>query len=157
MASRRVRRGPEGGRFRVASVATQSWWRSHGTRPMVRWGACSSQLAVGAATVCQRPTHPSRGSPLYEDPAEVRSSDRPCALDMCNTARSFTHESNTCVIRRWVFLILGCIDLLSCIRSLPPSFRPSLGGLQGLGTALERRRCKKNSRRYFRFNTLRFI
>ena len=56
-------------------------------------------------------------SPLYEDPTEVRSADRPCALDMCNTARSFTHESNTCVIRRWMFLILGCIDLLSCILS----------------------------------------
>jgi len=57
------------------------------------------------------------GSSLYEDPAEVRSADRPCALDMCNTTRSFTHESNTCVIRRWLFLILGCIDLVSCIRS----------------------------------------
>jgi len=61
--------------------------------------------------------HAVDASPLYEDPAEVRSADRPCAFDMCNTARSFTHESNTCVIRRWVFLILGCIDLLSCIRS----------------------------------------
>ena len=55
------------------------------------------------------------GSPLYEDPVEVRSVDRPCALGMCNTARSFTHESNTCVIRRWAFLIIGFIDLLSCI------------------------------------------
>ena len=54
-------------------------------------------------------------SPLYEDPAEVLSADRPCALDICNTARNFTHESSTCVIRGRAFLILGCIDLLSCI------------------------------------------
>jgi hypothetical protein len=58
---------------------------------------------------------PVDSSPLYEDPAEVRSADRPCALDICNTARNFTHESSTCVIRRRAFLILGCIDLLSCI------------------------------------------
>ena len=36
-----------------------------------------------------------------------RPTDWPCALDMCNTARSFTYESNTCVIRRLVFLDLG--------------------------------------------------
>jgi len=65
-------------------------------------------------TICGR-LHAVDGSPLYEDPAEVRSADRPCALDMCNTARSFTHESNTCVITRWAFLILGCIHLLSDI------------------------------------------
>jgi len=29
---------------------------------------------------------PVDSSPLYEDPAEVRSTDRPCALDICNTA-----------------------------------------------------------------------
>jgi len=63
------------------------------------------------------PLHAVDGSPLYEGPAKVRSADRPCALDMCNTARSFTHESNACVIRRWAFLILGCIDILSCIHS----------------------------------------
>jgi len=40
---------------------------------------------------------------------------------MCNTARIFTHESNTCVIGRLAFLNLGFIDLLSCTRSLPPS------------------------------------
>jgi len=89
------------------------------------------------------PLHAVDGSALYEDPAEVQSTDRPCALDMCNTARSFTHESNTCVIRRWAFLILGFIDLLSLPCSLPPSFRPSLGGAQGLGTAPERRRLDK--------------
>jgi len=50
-----------------------------------------------------------------------RSTDRPCARDMCNIARSFTHESNTCVIRRLMFLYLGLIDLLSCTRSLLPS------------------------------------
>jgi len=50
------------------------------------------------------------------NPAEVRSTDLPCTLDICNTARIFTHESSsTCVIRRKAFLILGCIDLLSCI------------------------------------------
>ena len=63
------------------------------------------------------PLHAVDASPLYEDPVKVWSADWPCVLDMCNTARSFTHESNTCMIRRWVFLILGCIDLLSCIRS----------------------------------------
>jgi len=69
----------------------------------------------------------------------VLSTDRPCALDICNTARSFTHESNTCVIRRWAFLILGCIDLLSCT---PPSATLLLtifGRAQGFGTAPERR------------------
>jgi len=39
------------------------------------------------------------------------STDRPCALDMCNTARSFTHESNTCVIRRLAFLNPGFIQV----------------------------------------------
>jgi len=63
------------------------------------------------------PVHAVNPSPLYEDPVEVRSADRPCTLDMCNTTRRFTHESNTCVIRRWAFPILGFIDLLSCIRS----------------------------------------
>ena len=43
-----------------------------------------------------------------------RSTDRSCALDMCNTARSFTHESTTYVIRRLAFLNLGFIDPLSC-------------------------------------------
>jgi len=61
------------------------------------------------------PLHVVDGSPLYEDPAEVRSTDRPCALDIYNTTRSFTHGSNTCVIRRSAFLILGFIDPLSCI------------------------------------------
>jgi len=53
--------------------------------------------------------------------SKERSTDRPCARDMYNTARSCTHESNTCVIRRLAFLNLGFIDLLSCTRSLPPS------------------------------------
>jgi len=57
------------------------------------------------------------GSPLYEDPTEVRSVDRPSVRDTCNTTRSFTHESNTCVIRRWTFLILAWVDTLSCIHS----------------------------------------
>jgi len=42
-----------------------------------------------------------------------RSTDRPCAFDICNTSRSFTHEFNTCVIRRLVLLYFGFIDLLS--------------------------------------------
>ena len=33
---------------------------------------------------------------------------------MCNTTRSFAHESNACV-RRWAVLILGFIDPLSCV------------------------------------------
>ena len=78
-------------------------------RILLRWLLCDG-------IICG-PLHAVDASPLYEDPAEVRSADRPCAFDMCNTARSFTHESNTCVIRRWAFLILGCIDLLSYIRS----------------------------------------
>jgi len=41
----------------------------------------------------------------------------PVALDMCNTARNFTHQSNTCVIRRLAFLNLGFIEQMS---SLPP-------------------------------------
>jgi len=49
------------------------------------------------------------------------STDRPCARDMCNTARSFKHESRTCVIWRFAFLNLCFIVLLSCTRSLPPS------------------------------------
>ena len=43
-----------------------------------------------------------------------RSTDWHCAFDMFNTARSFTHESNTCKIGWLVFLNLGLIDLLSC-------------------------------------------
>jgi len=67
-------------------------------------------------------------SSLYEDPAELQHTDRPYALDMCNRARSFTHQSNTCVIRRWAFLILGCIDLLSCTPPPATLLWPSLGG-----------------------------
>jgi len=48
-----------------------------------------------------------------------RSTDRPCALDMCNTARSFTRQSNTGVIRRLAFLILGFIEQMFCTK-LPP-------------------------------------
>jgi len=53
--------------------------------------------------------------------ATERSTDRPCALDMFDTTRSFTHMFNACVIRGLAFLTLGFIDLLSCTRSLPPS------------------------------------
>ena len=40
------------------------------------------------------------------------STVRPCALDVCNTARIFIHKSNTCVIRRLAFLNLGFIERL---------------------------------------------
>jgi len=50
--------------------------------------------------------------------ATERSTDRPCALDMFDTTRYFTHVSNACVIRKLEFLNLGFIDLLSCTRSL---------------------------------------
>jgi len=53
--------------------------------------------------------------------ATERSTDRPCAIDMFDTTRSFKHMSNTCVIRRLALLNLGFIDQLSCTRSLPPS------------------------------------
>jgi len=87
------------------------------------------------------PLHAVDGSPLFHDPAEVRSTDRPCVLDICNTTRSFTHESNTCVIRRRVFLILGCIDLLSCT-PLPVTLLLTIfEWAQGLATTPERRRC----------------
>ena len=56
------------------------------------------------------PLHAVDGSPLYEDPAEVRSAHRPCAPDMCNAAKSFfyrgtrikfiTHDSMTGMRRR---------------------------------------------------------
>jgi len=57
-ASQRVPRGPAGRRLRVASMATQSWWRLHGTRPRARRAASSPQLAVGAATVWPTPSSP---------------------------------------------------------------------------------------------------
>ena len=43
-----------------------------------------------------------------------RSTDRPCTLDMRNTARSFTHWSNTCVIKRLVCLNLDFIGQMTC-------------------------------------------
>ena len=43
-----------------------------------------------------------------------RSTDRPCALDLWNTSRTLTHRSNTCVIMRLAFLILGFIEQMSC-------------------------------------------
>jgi len=43
-----------------------------------------------------------------------RSTHWICALDTCNTARSFTHQSNTCLIRRLAFLNLGFIEQMSC-------------------------------------------
>jgi len=49
-----------------------------------------------------------------------RSTDGPCALDMCNTARSFSHKSNTWVIRRLPFPDLGFVNLLSCTAPCHP-------------------------------------
>jgi len=97
------------------------------------------------------------GSPLYEDPSEVRSADRPCALDMCNTVRSFAHESNLFVIRRWAFLILGFIDPLSCIP--PPTTLLSTIFGRGAGSWHIPRtqyllNCKKTS---YRFGELQFV
>ena len=84
-----------------------------------------------------------RKSSLYEYPTEVPSTDRPCALGVYNTTRSFTHESNTCVIRRWAFLILVFIDLLSCTPPPDTLLWPSLGGAHGFGTVPVRRRSEK--------------
>ena len=53
---------------------------------------------------------------------------------MCNTARSFAHESNACVISRWAFLILGFIDLLSC--APPPATLLSTIFGRGAGSRL---------------------
>jgi len=61
--------------------------------------------------------------------------DRPCALDMWNRFRSFAHESNAYVIRRWAFLILVFIDLLSCIP--PPT--TLLSTISGWGVGSWRR------------------
>jgi len=64
------------------------------------------------------------------------STDQPCALDMCNTVRSFTHESSTCVIRRLTFLNLGFIDLLSCT-PLPATLHNLASQSSGLSTNLK--------------------
>jgi len=50
-ASQRVPRGPAGGRLRVVSMTTQSWWRPHGTRARAWQAASSPQLTMRAATV----------------------------------------------------------------------------------------------------------
>ena len=91
------------------------------------------------------PLHVVDSSPLWKDPPEVQSTDQPCTLDICNTTRSFTHESNTCVIRRWAFLILGFIDLLSCTQPPDTLLWPTWGGAQGLDTLPARRRSEKVS------------
>jgi len=97
-----------------------------------------------------------RKSFLYEYPAEVQSTDLPCALDVCNTARSFTHESNTCVIRRWLFLILGFIDL-SCTPSPATLLWPSLGGVAGSSHSTNTQEVRKSSTRSVHFNTLQSV
>jgi len=65
--------------------------------------------------------------------ATERSTDRPCTLDMFDTTRSFTHMSNTCVIRRLAFLNLGFIDLLSCT-ALPTTLHNLASQNSGLST-----------------------
>ena len=72
-------------------------------------------------------------------PVEIstdRSTDQPCALDMCNTVRSFTNWSNTCVIRRLAFLNLDFIGQISP-RSLPPSVDSLASQNSGLSTNLK--------------------
>jgi len=83
--------------------------------------------------------------------------DRPCTLDMYNTTRSFAHESNTCVIRRWAFLIFGFIVPLSCIP--PPTTLLSTIFGWGAGSWHSPRtqdvvKCKKTSHR---FGALQFV
>jgi len=58
------------------------------------------------------------------------------AFDMCNTARSFAHESNTCVIDRLAFLNLGSIDILSCT-PLPVTLNSLASQNSGLSTNLK--------------------
>ena len=77
------------------------------------------------------------GSPLYEDPGEVRSTDRPSALDICNTVRSFTHESNTCVIRRRAFLILLSAPPTACDNALPDFVQEHFKQLSAFSDDLE--------------------
>jgi len=57
-----------------------------------------------------------------------RSTNRPCALDTYNTARSFTHRSNTCVIRRLMFLNLGFIEQMSCAPLPVTLYNRDVGG-----------------------------
>ena len=60
------------------------------------------------------PLHAVNGSLFGHMKTLQRWTDQVCTLDMCNTARSFTHESTTYVIRRLAFLNLDFIDPLSC-------------------------------------------
>jgi len=72
-----------------------------------------------------------------------RSTDWPCALsDMFNTTRSFTHMSNTCVIRRLLFLNLGFIDLMPCT-TLPAALHILASQNSGLSTNLETSRLNR--------------
>jgi len=64
------------------------------------------------------------------------STDRPCALDTCNTARSFTHQSNTCAIRRLAFLNLDFIEQMSCT-PLPATLYNLASQNSGLSTNLK--------------------
>jgi len=65
---------------------------------------------------------------------------------MCNTARSFAHESNDCIIRRWALLILGFIDLLSCTPPPVTLLSTIFGRGAGSWHSLKRSTCK-NARR----------
>jgi len=65
-----------------------------------------------------------------------RSTDRPCPLDMCNTARSFTHESTTCVIRSLAYINLGFIEQMSCT-PLPATLYNLASQNSGLSTNLK--------------------
>ena len=65
-----------------------------------------------------------------------RSTDRLCALDMFDTARSFTHWSDTCVIRRLEFRNLGFIVQMSCT-PLPATLYNLASQNSGLSTNLK--------------------
>jgi len=86
------------------------------SRSVVKRCNCISMILCAILRYCQTTRS---WDDVYHPPATVeistdRSTDRPCALDMCNTARSFTHQSNTCESRRWAFLNFGWIEQISC-------------------------------------------
>ena len=76
---------------------------------------------------------------------------------MCNTVRSFAHESATRVIRRWAFLILGFIDPLSCIPTPTTLLSTIFGRGAGSWHSPRTQKLVKNRKRWFCFDTLRFV
>ena len=92
-----VKTGLKGNDTEIASVGDLSILMRYRYMKIFLWPLFCDGMICGPLYVVD-------GSPLYGDPAEVLSADQPCALDTCNTTRSFTHESNTCVSRRLAFL-----------------------------------------------------